>query len=155
MWSVTRGEVQSLVMSWSQEHAPGTVRNYYDVLARMFIAAVDDRVGPDSPCKKITLPPMPNKEVIPPQLMRPPASPRRCQMGIRRPPSFWLGPASVSRRCWDCEPRTSRSPSGQVRVERQRLQSGLIGPPKSGRSRNVPVGQVVLDALQAHLEDHP
>jgi integrase len=43
-----------------------------------------------------------------------------------------------------------------VRVERQRLQSGLIAPPKSKKStRTVPVGQVVLDVLAAHLAEHP
>jgi integrase len=43
-----------------------------------------------------------------------------------------------------------------VRVERQRLQSGLVAPPKSKKStRTVPVGQVVLDVLAAYLAEHP
>lgn len=46
--------------------------------------------------------------------------------------------------------------SGTIRVERQRLQSGLIGPPKTGKSRRtVPVGEVVTDALLAHLAARP
>ena len=46
--------------------------------------------------------------------------------------------------------------SGTIRVERQRLQSGLIGPPKTGKSRRtVPVGEVVTDALLTHLVAWP
>ncbi|MET4924544.1 site-specific integrase [Streptomyces sp. PSRA5] len=45
---------------------------------------------------------------------------------------------------------------GTVRVERQRLQSGLIGPPKTGESRRtVPVGEVVTDVLLGHLAARP
>jgi len=46
--------------------------------------------------------------------------------------------------------------SGTIRVERQRLQSGLIGPPKTGKSRRTdPVGEVVVDALLVHLAARP
>lgn len=41
-------------------------------------------------------------------------------------------------------------------VERQRLQSGKIGPPKTAESRRtVPVGEVVTDALLARLAARP
>ena len=44
----------------------------------------------------------------------------------------------------------------EIRVERQRLQSGEIAPLKSKTSRRtVPVGQVVIDALTAHLSAFP
>ena len=43
-----------------------------------------------------------------------------------------------------------------IRVERQRLQSNQIAPLKSKASRRtVPVGQVVIDALAAHLASYP
>ncbi|HEX3932497.1 MAG TPA: site-specific integrase [Nocardioides sp.] len=43
-----------------------------------------------------------------------------------------------------------------IRVERQRLQRGGIGPPKSTSSRRVlPVGQVAVDDLAAHLTAYP
>ncbi|MCX4393991.1 hypothetical protein OG887_27740 [Streptomyces sp. NBC_00053] len=43
-----------------------------------------------------------------------------------------------------------------IRVERQRLQSGKIGPPKTAKSRRtVPGGEVVTDALLAHLAARP
>nr|WP_233273497.1 tyrosine-type recombinase/integrase [Streptomyces broussonetiae] len=45
---------------------------------------------------------------------------------------------------------------GAIRIERQRLQSGLIGPPKTAKSRRtVPVGEVVTDTLLAHLAARP
>ncbi|MFF2063824.1 site-specific integrase [Streptomyces sp. NPDC058200] len=46
--------------------------------------------------------------------------------------------------------------AGVIRVERQRLQSGKIGPPKTAKSRRtVPVGEVVTDALLTHLAARP
>ena len=43
-----------------------------------------------------------------------------------------------------------------IRVERQRLQSGELAPVKSKASRrSVPVGQVVIDELAAHLAALP
>ncbi|MFK0020852.1 tyrosine-type recombinase/integrase [Streptomyces sp. NPDC090798] len=46
--------------------------------------------------------------------------------------------------------------SGTIPVERQRLQSCLIGPPKTAKSRRaVPVGEVVTDALLTHLAARP
>jgi integrase len=43
-----------------------------------------------------------------------------------------------------------------VKVERQRLPSGRIGPPKTAKSaRTVPLGQVVIDELAAHLSAYP
>ncbi|MGY3679770.1 integrase [Streptomyces sp. TE33382] len=46
--------------------------------------------------------------------------------------------------------------AGSIRVERQRLQSGRVGPPKTAKSRRtVPVGEVVADALLVHLAARP
>ncbi|MGI5055002.1 tyrosine-type recombinase/integrase, partial [Streptomyces sp. JAC18] len=43
-----------------------------------------------------------------------------------------------------------------IRVERQRLQSGKLGPPKTAKSRRpVPVGEVVTDALLGPLAARP
>ncbi len=42
--------------------------------------------------------------------------------------------------------------AGSIRVERQRLQTGKVGPPRTIKSRRtVPVGEVVTDALPARL----
>ncbi|WSQ35352.1 tyrosine-type recombinase/integrase [Streptomyces sp. NBC_01224] len=46
--------------------------------------------------------------------------------------------------------------AGAIRVGRQRLRSGKIGPAKTTKSRGtVPVGEVVTDALLTHLATRP
>jgi integrase len=43
-----------------------------------------------------------------------------------------------------------------VKVKRQRLPSGVIGPPKTSKSaRTVPLGKVVVDELAAHVANNP
>jgi integrase len=43
-----------------------------------------------------------------------------------------------------------------IKIERQRLQSNAVAPLKTKSSRRtVPVGQVVIDALAAHLTEYP
>jgi hypothetical protein len=56
MHSIRHSDVQALVKACSETLAPGTVRNVYDTLARVFRAAVDDRivaVEPVSPDRRL------------------------------------------------------------------------------------------------------
>jgi hypothetical protein len=64
--------VQALVKALSEELAPGSVRNVYDTLTRLFGAAVDDRIVASSPCRRIALPQLPDAEVIPPTIEQEP-----------------------------------------------------------------------------------
>ena len=66
MSSIRPSDVQAWVKGLSQKLSPGSVRNIYDVLARVFSAAVEDRVVALSPCRKIKLPQMSSEEVTPP-----------------------------------------------------------------------------------------
>ena len=80
---------------------------------------------------------------------------RRLGPGEADPGAFGvlLRPAAVGVRAGDSDVDFK---AGAIRVERQRLQSGLIGPPKTSKSRRtVPVGEVVTDALLAHLAARP
>ncbi|MGV1037857.1 MAG: tyrosine-type recombinase/integrase [Candidatus Nanopelagicales bacterium] len=119
----------------ARKMSPGTVRNIYEVLARVFAAAADDRVIARSPCTRITLPKDHDDEARVPTLAD------TClrvgeMLGLR------LSDVDFLRRT--------------IRVERQRLQSGRIAPLKSKASRRtVPVGQVVIDVLAAHLQAYP
>jgi integrase len=144
------------VKALSAKYAPGTVRNHYEVLARIFSAAVDDRLVPVSPCRNISLPRKDDSEVTPPTIEEVSrvvkAMPDRYRAaavllagsGIRIGEMLGLRVSDVS---FDFR---------SIRVERQRLQSGLIGPPKSAKStRTVPLGQVVLDAIRSHLDSYP
>jgi integrase len=153
--AVRKIEIQALVKEWSEEYAPGTVRNYYDVLARIFAAAVEDRVRPDSPCKRVTLPPMPEHEVVPPTIDEvqrlADAMPDRYRAAV----ILLAGSGIRIGELLALKTHDVLIPFQTIRVERQRLQSGVVSPPKSKRPRNVPVGQVVLAALQDRLRDYP
>lgn len=153
--SVRRSDVQGLVKAMTDSHAPGTVRNVYDVLARMFTSAVDDKVISASPCRRITLPRMSDEEITPPtteqvaELADTIAGRYRAAVvmlagsGLRIGELLGLRVADV-----DFLRRT-------VRVERQRLQSGALAPPKTPKSvRTVPLGEVVIEELAAHCREY-
>ncbi len=150
--SLRRSDVQALVKTLNGTLAPGSVRNVYDVLSRVLSAAVEDRVLGRSPCSRITLPVLTAAEVVPPSakdvsaLSSAVAGRYRALVvllagsGLRIGEALGLTIADV-----DFLRRT-------VRVERQRLQDGTIGPTKTPKStRTVPLGQVVIDELAAHL----
>lgn len=136
--------------------SPGSVRNVYDVLARVLDAAAEDRAIAVSPCRRIALPKDHDDEVDVPTLEQIEAV--RGQLGerwravlvalagsgLRIGELLGLRPGDV-----DFLRRT-------IRVERQRLQSNAVAPLKTRSSRRtVPVGQVVIDELAAHLQKHP
>ena len=156
MASIRPSDVQGFVKALSDKYAVGTVRNHYDVLARLFSAAVDDRVVAVSPCRNIALPRMDDAEVTPPTVEEitrvVEAMPDRYRAaavllagsGLRIGEMLGLRVSDVD--------FLRRS----VRVERQRLQSGEIGPAKTAKSvRTIPLGEVVLEALAAHLSAYP
>ena len=153
MSSIRPSDVQSLVRKLNDaQMAPGSVRNVYDVVTRLFRSAVDDRVIATTPCRRITLPRQDQTEVTPPTVERVvevvdvvPVRYRALVVllagsGLRIGEALGLMPSDI-----DFLRRT-------VRVERQRLQDGSLGPAKSAKSvRTVPLGQVVVDELAAHL----
>ncbi|MFL6164510.1 MAG: tyrosine-type recombinase/integrase [Jatrophihabitantaceae bacterium] len=152
MSSILRTDVQALVKALSDDLAPSSTRNVYDTLTRVFGAAVDDRIVASSPCRRITLPPVDDSEIVPPTVEQVramvDAMPERYRAavvllagsGLRIGELLGLQRSDV-----DFLRRT-------VRVERQRLQNGQLGPCKTGKSvRTVPLGQVVIDQLAAHL----
>ncbi|QCX28076.1 tyrosine-type recombinase/integrase [Nocardioides jishulii] len=131
--------------------APGTIRNIYDVLARVFSSAVRDRLIAFSPCIDVALPPGTRTEVVPPTLDEiqavcdelderwRPIVVILAGSGLRIGELLGLNVFDV-----DYLRRT-------IDVSKQRLQSNEIAPTKSSVSRVVPIGQVVLDAI-ARLE---
>jgi len=147
-----RSDVQALVKGLSDHLAPRSLRNVYDTLNRVLTAAVDDRLIPRTPCTRITLPAVPDCEVEAPtaeqvHALADAVAPRYRGLvvllagsGLRIGEALGLGVAGV-----DFLRRT-------VRVERQRLQDGTVGPTKTAKStRTVPLGAVVVDELAAHL----
>ncbi len=153
--SIRPSDVQSLVRRLSDAGmAPGSVRNVYDVTARLFSSAVEDRLVASTPCRRITLPRSDEVGVAPPSLEQVvtiaeavPATYRALVVflagsGLRIGEALGLRVSDV-----DFLRRT-------VRVERQRLQSGDLGRTKTAKSvRTVPLGRVVVAELAEHLGD--
>jgi integrase len=154
--SVRPSDMQALVKTLSDTLAPGTVREVYKVAGRMFAAAVDDRLIAASPCHRVRLPHDNRPEVVAPTVEQITAlagavAPRYRALvvllagsGLRIGEALGLKVSDV-----DFLRRT-------VKVERQRLRSGLLGPVKTPKSaRTVPLGSVVIDELAAHLAAYP
>jgi integrase len=136
--------------------APGSVHVIFHVLGQVFAAAVDDRLISTTPCRRIALPKRHDDEVVPPTVEQVAAAAAAigpqwralvvtlAGSGLRIGELLGLEVADV-----DFLRRT-------IRVERQRHQTGTIGPVKSRTSRRVvPVGRVVIEELAAHLSAFP
>lgn len=154
--ALRRSHIQAFVKELSKRLGPGSVRNIYDVLQRVLLAAVEDKVIASSPCRRIALPALPDRETVPPTVEQvqaisaavPPRLRAAVVMlagsGLRIGELLGLRVADV-----DFLRRT-------VRVERQRAQSGMLVPPKTAKSaRTVPLGRVVVGELAAHLAAFP
>lgn len=158
MDGVTRTDIQRLVKRWEAEAAPRTVGARYAVAAIMFRAAVKDRVIPSTPCADIQLPKFDARSALVPistetVLALRDAMPARYRAfvtiaagtGMRRGELLGL---SIDRIAMDF---------GTIRVDRQlsrasRSNSPVFGPPKTAAStRTIPVAEVVMDAVKAHL----
>jgi len=154
--AVRRSHVQALVKGLeAKDLSAGSVRNIYEVAAQVFASAVDDRLIAQSPCRRITLPRNDGVEVDVPtveevQAVRL-ALPERWRPIITTLAGSGLRIGELLGLQVEDVDFLRRS----VRVDKQRLQSGLIAPTKSRATRTVPVGQVVIDALAAHLAAHP
>jgi integrase len=155
--AVRRSHIQGWVKELEAKGlAAGSVRNIYDVAAQVFASAVEDRVIASTPCRKVVLPRGDGAEVVPPTMAEIEAV--RAALGeqwravvvtlagsgLRIGELLGLDVSDV-----DFLRRT-------IRVERQRLQNGTLAAVKSKASRRVvPVGQVVIDSLAAHLAAYP
>ncbi|GGY89102.1 tyrosine-type recombinase/integrase [Streptomyces poonensis] len=156
MAAIRRNDIQVLFKHLSDQLGPGSVRNVYDVLVRVMTAAVDDKVIASSPCRRITLPAMPDEEVTPPTVAQVEAMARVMPPYIRAAIVTLAGSGLRIGELLGLKVSDVDFKAGTIRVERQRLQSGKSGPPKTAKSRRtVPVGEVVTDALLAHLAARP
>lgn len=156
MAAIRRNDIQVLFKNLSELLGPGSVRNVYDVLVRVMTAAVEDKVIASSPCRRITLPPTSDEEVTPPTVAQVEAMARVMPPYIRAAIVTLAGSGLRIGELLGLKVSDVDFKAGTIRVERQRLQSGKIGPPKTAKSRRtVPVGEVVTDALLAHLAARP
>ncbi|MGI9156950.1 MAG: tyrosine-type recombinase/integrase [Marmoricola sp.] len=160
MSSVRPSEVQAWVRGLSETLAPTTVEVVYRYVAAIFRAAVADRVIAASPCVGVKLPRKDRREVVPLATEAVEALidtvPDRYRglvvlaagTGLRQGEAF-----GVDRRAVDFLRRT-------VKVDQQLVllpgQPPQVAPPKTDASyRTIPLPQVVVDALAAHLAAFP
>lgn len=155
--AIRTSQVQGFVKALEAKGlSPGSVQLIYSVTAQVFAAAVDDRVISASPCRKIRLPKADHDEIVIPtveqvRVMADSVGERWRALvvtlagsGLRIGEALGLEVSDV-----DFLRRT-------ITVDRQRMQSGRIGPVKSKTSRRVvPVGRIVVEELAAHLAAHP
>ena len=158
--SVRPSEVQSMVKALSTTLAPGTVEVVYRYLVAIFRSAVADRLIATSPCTGVKLPKVEPTQVVPPTVevveAVAEALPGRYSAlvflasgtGLRQGECFGLTLDRVDflRR--------------QVKVDRQMVllpgSGPALGPPKTDASyRTVPLPDVVLEVLAAHLAEYP
>ena len=155
MGSIQPSEVQGLVKNLSVELAPSSVHNIYDVVARLFRAAVHDRVRPESPCRNINLPRRSKEEVVPPTVKEVTKIMGAIADRYQAVPLLLAGSGLRIGELLGLRVSDVDFLRRSVRIERQRLQTGDLGPTKGRKARTVPLGQVVLDGLAVHLAAHP
>lgn len=157
MASVLPSTIQGFVKTLGAKGlAAGTIRNVHDVAWRIFDAAVHDRVINRSPFVKIKLPPPERHEVIVPTIEEVVALADAVDDRWRAVIVTLAGSGLRIGELLGLQVRDVDFLKRTVRVERQRTQDGRLTPPKSASSvRTVPVGQVVINELAAHLARYP
>lgn len=155
--SIRPSEIQAWVADLSTRLAPATVRVTYQHLRSVFRAAELDRVIARTPCMRINLPRVERTRVEPLttelvlDLER--RMPARWRAMIRLMAGTGLRPGEAAGVTVDRVDFLRRT----VRVDRQLLltRPPVFGPPKTSSSdRVVPLPQVVVDALAAHIAQH-
>ena len=133
-----------------------TILGIYNVTAAVFAAAVNDRVLSSTPCRDVRLPKVDDKKVTPPTIAQVIAASESIETPWRGLVAFLAGSGLRIGEALGLNVADVDFLRRTVSVERQRLQSGRVGPLKSPRSRRVvPLGQVTIDALAAHLAAYP
>jgi integrase len=118
----------------------------------VFSAAVDDRVVPESPCKRIILPRIEDAEIVPPSVEQVLALVAAVEPRYRGAFVLLAGSGLRIGELLGARVADVDFLRRTIRVERQRLQDGSIAPTKTSKSvRSVPLGQVVVDERAAHL----
>ena len=158
--AVTRSEVQAWVKGRSQLLAPSTTATVYAVLRMVFRAAVADRLIAVSPCERISLPKAPPRDLVPlPReavLALADEVPGRYRAAILLAAGTGLRQGELLGLAGDRVDFLRRT----LRVDAQLilLPGGppyLAAPKTPASYRTVPLADVVLEALAAHIKQYP
>jgi integrase len=158
--AIRPGEVQAFVTGLGDQLAPGSVRTVFATVRAVFSAAVRDRLIGRSPAARVAMPERLRKQVVPLTVEQvqalvdamPPAYRALVVVaagtGLRQGELFGLQVRDVDflRRQVKVDRQVQPAPGGGV----------VVGPLKNRAAyRTVPVGQVVVDELAAHLQAYP
>ena len=140
--------------------APSTIRTVYGTVRAIIAAAVRDRLIGIDPCERIKLPELPRQRIVPLTVDQvhalAEAMPDRYRAlvivgagtGLRQGELFGLQVRDINflRRTLTVDRQVQQAPGGKT----------VVGPLKTPQSyRTIPLGQVVIDALAAHLAAYP
>jgi integrase len=174
--SIRSGAVQSFISAAADVLAPSTLRMAHTVVVAVFAAAVRDRKIPTSPCQGVRLPEASRRKVQPHDLpdlaalnALTAALPERFRAVVPLVAGSGLRPGEVLGlelrhfpAIFEAGPKVRRIPAlgGHVQVDQQLVSPSTgrphLGPPKTRESeRTVPLAQVTLDELAAHLAMWP
>jgi len=157
--SVTRTDIQELVAGADSLVAPSSKRLLYVYVRAVFAAAVEDRLIPVSPCRKIRLPQVLEVRVSPLTVAQVRARAERCPGHLRG--MVWFG-AGTGLRPGELRGLTVDRVEGDlVRVDRQLVEGTsasrvVFGPLKTDASdRVVRLAPWTLKRLIEHMESFP
>jgi integrase len=158
--SIRPSEIQAWVRRLEQDLAPATIRVVYSFVAAIFRAAVRDRLIAASPCVDIRLPKLEPKRVTPLATERVEALIAAMPERYRALVTLAAGTGLRQGECFGLELDRVDFLRRTLRVDQQLVtmpgKPAYLAPPKTPSSyRIVPLPQVVVDALAAHLAAFP
>lgn len=154
-------QVQAMVTTWGTELAPSTVRVAYGYVSSVFAAAIRDKVLASSPCDGVRLPPPRRKQVEIPALSALDALREVLPERLRAVVDLAVGSGLRQSEIFGLEvDGLDFLRVRAVDVHQQLITlanvAPYLGPVKTAESaRVVPLAQVTLDALAAHLAAFP
>jgi integrase len=140
--------------------SPATVGVVHSIVSGVMKAAVRDRRIVANPCEGTKLPKVERKRVIPPSTEQVQAIRDAMPEGLRALGTFAAGTGMRQGECFGLTVDRIDFLRRTVEVDRQLVtlpgQPPTLAPPKTAASvRTIPLPQVVVDALAAHLRDYP
>ena len=158
--SIKRSDVQGWVAAFSETHAPETVHGTYARVRTIFLAAVEDRVLAESPCRRIALPEKHDEKVVPLTIAEVRRLIEAAPDDLRALIVFAAATGLRSGELLGLTVDRVNFLRREVEVAQQLVyitgQEPMIGPPKTKASRRVvPVPAFALDELAEHLRRWP
>jgi integrase len=156
--SIRPSQVQSFIGVLSTRLGPGTVRNVIRTLSAIFSAAVLDGIRPSNPCARgsVSLPSVDGDEMTPLTREQVDAIAAALDHRYRALVTVLAGTGLRQGELFGLQVRDLDMLRRTLRVQRQMQPVQGLCPPKGKRSsRTIPFGNVVAEALAAHLAAYP